>query len=200
MPADHPFARLTGTLPGRPETPDVWLLGSSPQSAIWAAELGLPYAFADFINARGAEIAQDYRRRVVEAGGEPRVIVCSWIVCADSEEEARRLAASSRMSLALLRRGRLIEVPPPEKALRFLEHEGLLDDAAGGGEAGGRRWIVGTPDQVREQVEALARDYGADEVMAVTITYDHAARRRSYELLAEAFGLARGAPAPRAAA
>jgi luciferase family oxidoreductase group 1 len=146
MPADHPFARLTGTLPGRPETPDVWLLGSSPQSAIWAAELGLPYAFADFINARGAEIAQDYRRRVVEAGGEPRVIVCSWIVCADSEEEARRLAASSRMSLALLRRGRLIEIPPPEKALRFLEHEGLLDDAAGGGEAGGRRWIVGTPD------------------------------------------------------
>jgi hypothetical protein len=51
---------------------------------------------------------------------------------------------------------------------------------------------------VREQVEALARDYGADEVMAVTITYDHAARRRSYELLAEAFGLARGGPcAPR---
>ncbi|HEX2122995.1 MAG TPA: MsnO8 family LLM class oxidoreductase, partial [Thermoanaerobaculia bacterium] len=47
MPADHPFARLT-QLPGRPEVPDLWLLGSSPQSAIWAAELGLPYAFADF--------------------------------------------------------------------------------------------------------------------------------------------------------
>jgi luciferase family oxidoreductase group 1 len=193
MPDDHPFARLAGSLPGRPERPEVWLLGSSPQSGLWAAELGLPYAFADFINPRGAEIAQDYRRRVIEAGGEPRLIVCSWIVCAETDEEARRLAASSRMSLTLLGRGRLIEVPPPDKALRFLEHEGLE------GDVGGRRWIVGTPDSVREQVEALARDYGADEVMAVTITYDHSARRRSYELLADAFGLSRAAGAPRAA-
>src|SRR3954452_19799539 len=120
MPDDHPSRRLAGTLPGRPERPDVWLLGSSPQSAIWAAELGLPYAFADFINPRGAAIAQDYRRRVAEAGGRPRLAVCSWIVCAESDEEAQLLASSSRMSLTLLRRGRLIEVPPPEKALRFL--------------------------------------------------------------------------------
>ena len=56
LPADHPFARLAKTLPGRPERPEPWLLGSSPQSALWAAELGLPYAFADFINAGGAEI------------------------------------------------------------------------------------------------------------------------------------------------
>jgi luciferase family oxidoreductase group 1 len=186
MPADHPFARLAGSLPGRPEVPEVWLLGSSPQSAIWAAELGLPYAFADFINPQGAAIAQDYRRRFVEAGHDvlPRVGVCSWILCAETDEEARRLASSSRMSLTLLRRGRLIEVPPPEKALRFLEHEGLPD-----GDAPGRRSIVGTPESVRERVDALAREYRADEVMAVTITYDHQARRRSYELLAEAFGL-----------
>ncbi len=54
MPPDHPFARLAKTRPGRPERPEPWLLGSSPQSALWAAELGLPYAFADFINASGA--------------------------------------------------------------------------------------------------------------------------------------------------
>src|SRR3954470_19520562 len=54
MPADHPFARLAGVLPGLPERPEPWLLGSSPQSAIWAAELGLPYSFADFINPEGA--------------------------------------------------------------------------------------------------------------------------------------------------
>jgi luciferase family oxidoreductase group 1 len=189
LPADHPFARLAGALPGRPELPDVWLLGSSPQSAIWAAELGLPYAFADFINPKGAAIAQDYRRRFVESGREglPRVAVCAWVVCAETDEEAQRLASSSRMSLTLLRRGRLIEVPPPEKALRFLEHEGLLDGGGNGAGTGGRRWVVGTPDVVRERLEQLARDYGADELMAVTITYDHAARRRSYELLAEAF-------------
>src|SRR3984885_1596930 len=57
LPDDHTFHRLAGTLPGRPELPVPWLLGSSPQSGIWAAQLGLPYAFADFINAEGAEIA-----------------------------------------------------------------------------------------------------------------------------------------------
>ena len=56
LPADHPFARLAA-LPGGPHRPEVWLLGSSPQSAIWAGELGLPYSFADFINPGGAEIA-----------------------------------------------------------------------------------------------------------------------------------------------
>src|SRR6185503_8433725 len=50
IPASNPLARLAKVLPGRPETPDVWLLGSSPQSGLWAADLGLPYAFADFIN------------------------------------------------------------------------------------------------------------------------------------------------------
>src|ERR1700733_10450289 len=54
LPDDHPFHRLAAMLPGRPELPVPWLLGSSPQSGIWAAQLGLPYAFADFINAEGA--------------------------------------------------------------------------------------------------------------------------------------------------
>src|SRR5271167_2663685 len=66
LPADPPFARLAQTLPGRPERPEPWLLGSSAQSAIWAAELGLPYAFADFINPKGAEIAALYRERFAE--------------------------------------------------------------------------------------------------------------------------------------
>src|SRR5665213_3880667 len=61
MPTDHPFARLAGVLPGRPYAPEPWLLGSSPQSALWAAELGLPYAFADFINPSGASTAASYR-------------------------------------------------------------------------------------------------------------------------------------------
>ena len=69
MPADHPFARLSASLPGVPHRPEVWLLGSSPQSGIWAGELGLPYSFADFINPSGAEIAAEYRRRF---GAAPR--------------------------------------------------------------------------------------------------------------------------------
>src|SRR3954467_299267 len=62
IPVSNPLARLQKLLPGRPETPEPWRLGSSPQGAVWAGELGLPYAFADFINPGGAEIAGLYRR------------------------------------------------------------------------------------------------------------------------------------------
>ena len=93
------------------------------------------------------------------------------------------------MSFAMLRQGRPIPVPPPERALRFL--------AQHGDPGSGRRRIVGAPDTVRAGIEQVAAEYGADEVIGVTITHDHGARRRSYELIADAFGLA--APAARAA-
>src|SRR5450432_1030733 len=102
MPADHPFARLT-LLPGRPEKPELWLLGSSPQSGIWAAETGLPYAFADFINPNGAEICREYR----ETCKNPRVMVAVSAICAETDEEAWRISASSRMAFMLLRQGQL---------------------------------------------------------------------------------------------
>jgi luciferase family oxidoreductase group 1 len=180
IPDDHPFARLMGYLPGRPERPETWLLGSSAQSAIWAAQLGMPYAFADFINPDGAEIARLYRDR---CEGPSRTAVGAWVICAETDEEARRLAASSRMTLRLLRQGQLIPVPPPEKALAYLAEQGAPDGL------GGRRGIIGSPATVRAGVEELASEYGAEEVIVVTITHDHAARRRSYELIAEAFDL-----------
>jgi luciferase family oxidoreductase group 1 len=189
VPPSHPFARL-GKLPGAPSAPEPWLLGSSPQSALWAAELGLPYAFADFINPEGASIAAEYRARFAPGLRlpAPRVAVAVFAIVADDDAEARRLAASSRMTFTLLRRGRLVPVPPPDKALRFLESEGAS--------ATGRRGVVGSPETVRAGLEAIAADFGADEVVVVTIVHDHGARRRSYELLAEAFGL-RGAGAER---
>ena len=190
LPADHPFARLARSLPGRPEAPEPWLLGSSPQSAIWAAQLGLPYAFADFINRDGASIATDYARRF-DPGvrlAAPRTAVATWALAAETEEEAWRLTASSRMAMTLLRRGRLIAIPPVEQALRYLASQG--ETVVGGS----RRITAGTPDQVRAGLETIAQQYGADEVIVVTITFDHAARRRSYELLAEAFDLRGGLP------
>jgi luciferase family oxidoreductase group 1 len=194
LPEDHPFRRLAATLPGRPELPAVWLLGSSPQSAIWAAQLALPYAFADFINPGGEEIARDYRQRFAEAHASPHyptTAVAAWVLCAETDEEAQRLAASSRMTLTLLRRGQLVPVPPPEEAIAFLEREGKPVS----GSLPGRRGIIGSPETVRAEIEKLAADYGADEVIIVTITYDHAARRRSYELIAEAMGLEESAAA-----
>jgi luciferase family oxidoreductase group 1 len=193
IPPDHPFARLS-KLPGHPEAPEPWLLGSSPQSAIWAAELGLPYAFADFISPRGAPIAADYRERFQDSHrlAAPHLAVAVWAICAETDEEAHRLAASGRMTMTLLRRGRLIPVPPPDKALRFLQSEGLAVDTA----QQGRRTIVGSPDTVQAGIREVVADYRAQEAIVVSITYDHEARRRSYELIAEAFGLTPAPDAP----
>jgi luciferase family oxidoreductase group 1 len=188
LPPDHPFARLAKTLPGRPERPEPWLLGSSAQSALWAAELGLPYAFADFINAGGAEITALYRERFAEhehAGLKPRTAVAVWVICADSDEEARRLAASGRMTFTLLRRGELIAVPPPEKALEFL----ASDERRPAQPRSERRALIGAPAAVRAELEDVVSKYGAEEAIVVTITYEHEARRHSYELLADIFGL-----------
>jgi luciferase family oxidoreductase group 1 len=185
FPPDHAFAPLAA-LPGRPEAPEPWLLGSSEQSGVWAAQLGLPYAFADFINPDGAAIAARYREEF-DAGVRltaPRTAVAVWALCADDPEEARRLTASHRMGMAMLHRGRPIPVPPPDKALRFLE--------AHGDGPRRRRIVAGDPAGVRSELEQVAHAYGADEVIVVTITHDHAARRRSYELIAEAFGLTGG--------
>lgn len=182
FPDGHPFARLSA-LPGLPARPAPWLLGSSPQSAIWAAELGLPYSFADFINPAGAEIAQLYRSRFqpTARGASPYVAVAVSVICAETAEEADRIASSGRMAFVQLRRGRPGPVPSPETALAFLAEE---PDAF---HATGRRTVVGPPEAVRAGLEAVADEYGADEVSVVTIAYDHAARRRSYELVAGAF-------------
>lgn len=187
FPAGHPLARLAENLPGSPEAPETWLLGSSEQSAIWAGELGMRYAFADFINPRGAPNAEVYRRGFL-AGARleaPRLAVAVRAVVAETEEEAERLATSWRMAFDLLRRGRLIPVPPPEKAARYFE----LHPEAGEGGGGKRRRLTGTAAQVRADIEETVTAYGAEEAIVVTITHDPAARRRSYELLAAEFGL-----------
>jgi luciferase family oxidoreductase group 1 len=162
LPDGFPFRHLAQALPGLPEKPEVWLLGSSDQSAIWAAEWGLPYAFADFINPNG---------------GHPADIVCVSAICAETDEQAERLASSGRMAFSMLRSGRPIPVPPVDKALRYLENRPPPS---------GRRAVLGSPEKVKRELEEIAKAYNADEVMVMTITHDHAARRRSYELIAEA--------------
>lgn len=187
IPESHPFAYLQKTLPGGAQKPMPWLLGTSPDSAAWAAELGLPYCIADFINPQAAELAHHYRlafRPNPQRGLEtPQVMAAVWSITADSHEEAERLAASSRMLFRLLHRGQLIAVPSPEEAIRFLgEDQALVPSRS-------RRMILGTKDEVRAGIEAVAAEYGAEEIMVVNILHDHAARLRSYALLAEAFGL-----------
>jgi luciferase family oxidoreductase group 1 len=179
-----PFRQLALT---RFATPEPWLLGSSPQSAVWAAELGLPYCFADFISPTGAPTASYYRSRFTPSHWRPapRTAVCVWAICADTDEEALRLSASVRMMSTLLFRGQLIPVPAVDRALRFLESEGVPPESI----PEGRRILFGSPATLRRAIEKVAAEYGADEVFVVNIMHDHAARLRSYELIAREFWL-----------
>jgi alkanesulfonate monooxygenase SsuD/methylene tetrahydromethanopterin reductase-like flavin-dependent oxidoreductase (luciferase family) len=159
---------------------------------MWAAELGLPYAFADFINPAGAEIAALYRDQFTPSSelAEPRVMVAVSAISADTGEEAERLASSMRMAITLLRAGSSIAIPTPETALEFLGAHPSPQSLPVG-----RRAVVGDAQSVRSGLEDVARAYGAEEVMVVTVTHDHAARIHSYELIANAFGLDDRTPA-----
>src|SRR3954464_6525364 len=155
--SEHPFSRLR-PLHGNTEWPEPWLLGSSPQSGIWAAELGLPYAFADFIAPGGDAIMARYQAAFQPAErplapSAPRGLVAVWVLCADTDDEAKRLASSARMAFTLFQRGELIAVPPIETALEFLARP-LGDPFAVHRE---RRVIVGSPGTVAPQIRGVAR-------------------------------------------
>jgi luciferase family oxidoreductase group 1 len=190
LPEDHPFASLQHLMPTGGGMPELWMLGSSPDSAIWAAERGLPYCFADFINSDGAHLAQHYRRSFRPSArlAEPYVMAATWTIAAPTMDEAVRLAAPARMMFAHLIAGNPIPVPPVEEALTWLDANPQADRRH-------RRTVLGTPAEVRAGLDAVAADYGADELMLVNILPDHAARRRSYELVAAEYKLAPAAQA-----
>jgi luciferase family oxidoreductase group 1 len=186
FPPAHPFARILVT-PDMPGGPDVWLLGSSPWSARAASELGLPYAFAHFINPEPTREALDYYRAHVDPG-KRRTILALGVICAETEDEAKRQAAPVRLRRFLRAQG--VEpgaIPTPEEALSQLGPGG---DPMPPERGEWPRYIVGGPEQVRERLSHIASGLAVDELMILTIVHNHAARVRSYELLAEAFHLA----------
>ena len=187
LPDQHPFGGVRA-MPAGPSAPEVWLLGSSDASALYAADQGLAFSFAHFINADGGpEITRLYRERFSPSPEltAPLASAAIWVVCADTEEEARRLARCRELSLLRLYTGRYGPFPSVEEAETFPytpRDLAIIEHARG-------RTLAGTPDVVREEMEAMARVYGVDELVVVTITHDFKARVRSYELLADAFGI-----------
>jgi luciferase family oxidoreductase group 1 len=189
LPPGHPFAGVRA-MPSGPTAPEVWLLGSSGESARYAAALGLGFSFAHFISADGSEEAVEAYRRGFRPSPElaaPRAALTVFVVCADTETEARRLAQSRELFIVRLYTGRAGLYPSVEEAEAYPytpPEQAIAHHAR-------RRAVVGAPDQVRKRLLEMAAAHGADELMVVTITHDPKARLRSYELLAEAFGLPR---------
>ncbi len=187
FPAGHPFAKIRVS-PAMPGGPDVWMLGSSMWSSAAAAEFGLPYAFAHFFSPVHTRVAiSAYQSQFVESRyrGQPEAMVAVGVICAETQEEADYLHASVRLLQRRIRLGDRSPVASPDDALRELRAFG--DMAVEEGEF--PRYFVGTPERVKRDLHAMAGALRIGEVVVNTITWDHAARLRSYALLAEAFGL-----------
>lgn len=187
FPQDHP-CRGIHAMPSGTSRPQFWMLGSGIHSAVYAAELGLPFAHAHFISPDGSEEAcAAYRERFKPSPWceTPTIAMGVAALAAASEEEAKRLSASRNLWVVRLFTGRPIPFPTPEEALDYPYDERELAILKGVES----RSTVGTARQVREELEGLAARHGAEELVVVTITYDYASRLKSYELLAQEFAL-----------
>ncbi|MBV9904581.1 MAG: LLM class flavin-dependent oxidoreductase [Alphaproteobacteria bacterium] len=188
LPDDHPYKHIHAMPRANTPGPEMWMLGSGIHGAVYAAELGLPFSHAYFISTDGSEDAvKEYRERFKPSAAcpAPRVSLGIAALVGESEEEARRLAASRNLWVVRLLSGRPIPFPSPEEALAqplTPQEEKLLATVS-------KRSIVGTGAQVKARLTELANAHGAEELVVVTITYDYASRLKSYELLAQAFGL-----------
>ena len=188
LPKDHPYQRLR-VQPEVPTAPEVWLLGSSGYSGALAAQMGLRFAFAHFINAQGGDqVTRAFRERFQPSAREPapRAAVCVFLICGESNAEAERLTQSIDLRRLHMALNVDAPVPTPDEAAR---HRYTAEERAyvQGQRA---RAVIGGPASCRQQLEDLAGRYGADEVMLLTITGDYATRTASYELIADAFALA----------
>jgi luciferase family oxidoreductase group 1 len=170
-------------VPGAGEDVEVWILGSSAFGAQLAAYLGLPYAFAShFAPGYMHDAVAIYRERFRASDRlqKPHVMLGVNVFAADTDEEARRLFSSVQQAFVNLRRGRPGKLPPP------------VDDFEAGLDRYGRAIladalscsVVGSPQTVRDGVKAFVASTGADELMVTAQIYDHAARKRSFEILA----------------
>ena len=190
--ARHPFARIKAH-PTGPTSPEMWILGSSDYGARLAAHFGLPYAFAWFFtDGRGCEEAFELYRKLYkpsERFPEPQATICVWALAAESEADAQRLAQSREYSRILRDVGIREALVTPEEAAAYP----YTDEQRSKIERMRSRAFVGTGEQVKTKLDALAAQLGLEELVVVTWTYDPEPRHRSYEILADAFGLTRSA-------
>ena len=186
---DHPFRRIK--MPAdRPDASMVWLLGSSMWSAVAAAQWGLPYAFAHFFSGEQTRAAiTHYRSRFVASKHHtvPYSSIAVSVICAPDQQEADYLASSARLMRRRLHTGAgLLPLAPPQEAVRE------LGEATETASSAANEWpalFAGTPHGVRDALLQMGDALQLDEMHVVTITFDPAARFRSYEMLAGAFEL-----------
>ncbi|MGW6457932.1 LLM class flavin-dependent oxidoreductase [Streptomyces sp. NPDC055078] len=193
FPDGHPYARIhavPGPVQGPAARPPIWLLGSSGFSARLAGVLGLPFAFAHHFSARNTVPALELYRETFRPSAvlaAPYALIGVAALAADDEREAARQVLTGALSMLRLRTGRPGLIPSPEtaEAYRFDAGEREFVDS----------WLSeivhGTAGDVRDGLDALVKRTGADELMITANVHSGEARLRSYELIADAYGLPR---------
>jgi luciferase family oxidoreductase group 1 len=188
FPANHPYQRVKA-MPDDVASPEIWLLGSSDFSAQLAASAGLRFAFAHHIQPEPAISALRFYRDHFQPSrhlDKPESLIAVSVICAETDEKARELAAPAELTMLRFRQGGRVGKLPSvaeAQAYPYTEEERLAV------RMNATRLTVGSPATVREKLQTLADQAAADEIMVTTITHDHQDRCRSYELVAEAFRL-----------
>ena len=184
-PEGHPF-RTVQAMPADVRLPPVWLLGSSDYSSQLAAAIGAGFAFAHHFATHDAVAAMRFYREHFRASAlreKPHAILAVAVVCADTPEAAERLASTPDLNALRRAKGEYLPLPSPEEAAAYpytpADRERISRNRA--------RLFVGTKQDVRERLAPLIEATAADELMIMSAIYDHAARKRSYELMADAF-------------
>ncbi|QDX94014.1 LLM class flavin-dependent oxidoreductase [Brevibacillus laterosporus] len=183
---EQPFSGLKAT-PIPSCKPEVWMLGSSDSSGYVAGQLGLPYAFAHFINSQPGAMDQAirYYLRTFQASSrlaEPKVLAAMKIIVADTDAEANELAASALHLTYLLYRGRLQPLVSPKTVNEYPYTASERAEV----EAMKRTFLIGSVQTVAQKIKALQEQYPIEELMAVSPIYDVIARKRSFALLKQA--------------
>jgi luciferase family oxidoreductase group 1 len=186
LPADH-IAQGVLLQPQVETRPQLWVLGSSEFGGLLAAQLGIRFAFAHFINAHfGHQVAHAYRERF-KAGNEahPYLAAAVFVICADTDQDAADLEKAVDLRRVQMAYGLNAPIPNIEQGIaqEYGEREQLVIDREK------PRSIIGTPEQVTERMLALQEQFQADELVVLTVAGSYRARLRSYELLADAFQL-----------
>ena len=187
FPAGHPFQNVRA-MPADVPLPPIWLLGSSDYSARLAAQIGAGFSFAAHFSDLDPAIPMRLYRESFKPSARmqtPQAILALAVVCADSDEEADRLASAADLHFVRRAKGDYLPLASPDEAAAYpytaIDRERIAHNR--------RRLVVGGPKTVHDRLTAAIATTQADELMITTMMHGHEARKRSYTLLAEMFGL-----------
>ena len=185
FPAGHPFHNVRA-MPTDVALPPIFLLGSSDYSAQLAGHIGAAFSFAHhFANFDAVEAMRLYRDSFKPSPAHPRpyAILATHVVCADTDEEAERLATTVDLNIVRRAKGEHLPLVSPDEAASFdytpVDKARIAQNRT--------RLSVGGPKTVKTRLTQLLESTKADELMVTTMIFDHAARKHSYELLSQIF-------------